>query len=81
MHVQFDLPPTPEPHTCFYSPAAERHRTLTGTLFRADEDRRLGWSDWLVTNRAGLPARRWSPISVKAKFHYASWFGACSELV
>ena len=42
-------------HTCPYSPAAERHRTLAGTHFPSPEGRRLSWPEWLVTNRRGFP--------------------------
>jgi len=53
-------------HTCLYSPAAERHRALAGSLliFRPAEGRRLSWPEWLVTNRGGLPARRRAPTPV-----------------
>jgi len=35
-------------HTCLYSPAAERHRTLATVLIsRPSEGRRLSWPGWL----------------------------------
>jgi len=33
-------------------------------IFRPAEGRSLSWPEWLVTNRTGLPAYRWSPIPV-----------------
>jgi len=33
-------------------------------IFRPAEGRRLSWPEWLVTNRGGLLAHRWSPIPV-----------------
>jgi len=33
-------------------------------IFRPAERGKLSWPAWLVTNRGGLPARRWSVIQV-----------------
>ena len=48
-------------HTCLYSPAAEHHRTLAGTvpIYRLAEGRRLSWLGWntevVCSSEDGLP--------------------------
>jgi len=55
-------------HTCLYSPAAQRHRTLVGGLpvliFRPAEDRRLRWPAMYnksITNEIHSKSNKWSP--------------------
>jgi len=38
-------------HICLYSPAAERHRTLAGLIFRPTDGRRLSWLGICVSER------------------------------
>jgi len=54
-HVEWTIPAlTPQPQSV---------TTLWPVLvFCPTEGRWLSWPDWLVTNRGGLPACRWSPI-------------------
>ena len=62
--TQFYLPPKRATtygmsHPAFTPPAAERHRTLAGTISRHAEGRRLSWPRWLVAYRDGLSVRRY----------------------